>query len=63
MESRFCQQANPHAVEEKLMDGDRLSTAAGPPLDENECLGNAETSSASGLHETPLAGSVPPLVD
>ena len=27
------------------------------------CLGNAETSSANGLHETPLAGCSPPLVD
>ena len=44
--------------------GDRLSTTAGPPYtDENECFGDAETSSANGLHETPLAGAVPPLVD
>ena len=42
---------------------DCLSTTAGPPLDENECLGDAESSSANGLHESPLAGSVPPLVD
>ena len=65
MESRFCHQekANLQAVEEQSMDDDRLSTTAGPPLDENECLGNAETSSANGLHETPLAGSPPPLVD
>ena len=64
MESRFCQQekTNLHTVGETSMD-DRLSTTAGPPLDENECLGDAETSSANGLHETPLAGSVPPLVD
>ena len=53
MESRFCQQANPHAsVEEKSMDDDRLSTAAGPPLDENECLDNAETSSANCLRSS-----------
>ena len=65
MESRFCHQekANLQTVEEQSMDDDRLSTTAGPPLDENECLGNAETSSAKGLHETPLAGSLPPLVD
>ena len=65
MESRFCHQekANLQTVEEQSMDDDRLSTTAGPPLDENECLGNAETSSANGLHETPLVGSLPPLVD
>ena len=64
MESRFCQQekTNLHTVRETSM-VDRLSTTAGPPLDENECLGDTETSSANGLHETPLAGSVPPLVD
>ena len=44
MESRFCHQekANLQTVEEQSMDDDRLSTTAGPPLDENECLGNAE---------------------
>ena len=65
MESRFCHQekANFQTVEEESMDDDRLSTTAGPPLDENECLGNAETASANGLHETPLVGCLPPLVD
>ena len=63
MESRFCQQANPYAVEGRSMNDDGLSTTPGPPLDENERLGNAETSSANGLHETPLASFVPPLVD
>ena len=65
MESRFCHQekANLQTVKEQSMDDDRLSTMAGPPLDENECLGNAETSSANGFHETPLVGSLPPLVD
>ena len=64
MESQFCQRekTNLHTVGETSMD-DRLSTTEGPPLDENECLGDAETSSTNGLHETPLAGSVPPLVD
>ena len=65
MESRFCHQekANLQTVEEQSMDDDRLSTTAGPPLDENECLGNAKTSSANGLHGIPLVGSLPPLVD
>ena len=65
MESRFCHQekANLQTVEEQSMDDDRLSTTAGLSLDENECLRNAETSSANGLHETPLVGSLPPLVD
>ena len=65
MESRFCHQekANLQTVEEQSMDDDRLSTTAGPPLDENECLGNAETSSANGLHKTPLVGSLSPVED
>ena len=55
MESQFCQRekTNLHTVGETSMD-DRLSTTVGPPLDENGCLGDAETSSANGLHETPL---------
>ena len=63
MESRFCHQekANFQTVEEQSMDDDRLSTTAGLPLDENECFGNAETSSANGLHETPLVDSVSPV--
>ena len=44
---------------------DRLSTTAGPPLDENECLGDAETFSSANVtvFTRPLVGSVPPLVD
>ena len=65
MESRFCHQekADLHAVGEKSMDDDRLSLTASSQAEEHEFLGNMETSTIDGLHETPLAGSVPPLDD
>ena len=50
------------ALSERMtaMDDDRLSVTASSQSEENEFLGNMETSTIDGLHETPLAGSAPP---